>query len=105
VKRFTGTVHPEHDVEKLLPEIREALTHLPAETTVLAIEKSDPRPDQRGFGKWRADGVSYFAWAWQTETDMMLPEQQQLASMALKFNGDVLIRLRDVATLHAGIRS
>jgi hypothetical protein len=104
VVKLSFMFYPEHDVDKLLPAIREALTRLPAGTTVLAIEKVDPRPDQRGFGKWRADGVSYFAWAWETETDMMLPEQLQLASMALKFNGDVLIRLRDVATLHAGMR-
>lgn len=35
---------------------------------------------------------------------MMLHDFQQLASMALKFNGDALVRLRDVATLHAGMR-
>jgi hypothetical protein len=35
---------------------------------------------------------------------MLRPELGQFAAMALKFNGDVLIRLRDVATLHVGMR-
>ena len=69
-----------------------------------AIEKIDPSPDHPAYGKWRTDGVSYFVWAWETDTGMLLPELRQLAAMALKFNGDALIRLRDVATLHAGMR-
>ena len=56
-----------------------------------------------GFGKWRSDGVSYFVWAWEADAGV-LSVQLQLASMALKFNGDALVRLRDVATLHAGTR-
>jgi hypothetical protein len=104
VMKFTFMFFPERDVEMLLPAIREAITRLPAEYTLLAVEKVDPDSDHRGFGKWRADGVSYFVWAWDTAPDMLLAEQRELASMALKFNGDALIRLRDVATLHAGMR-
>jgi hypothetical protein len=102
--KFTFMFFPERDVEPLLPAIREALARLPAEITVTAVETVDPGPDQRGFGRWRADGVSYFVWAWQADIGLLLPEQTQLASMALKFNGDTLIRLRDVATLHALMR-
>ena len=88
----------------MLPALGEALRRLSAEVTVLAVEKVDPKPDHRGFGKWRTDGVSYYVWAW-AETGVLLQEQLQVASMALKFNGDVLIRLRDVATLHMGMRA
>lgn len=102
--KMTLMFFPERDVEKLLPAITEALTRLPAELNVLAIEKIDPSPDHRAYGKWRSDGVSYFVWAWETDIGMLLPELGQFAAMALKFNGDVLIRLRDVATLHAGMR-
>lgn len=91
---------PECDVEKVLPGITEALTRLPPEFTVLDIERIAPSPDHRAYGKWRSDGVSYFAWAWETEFGMLMPELAQFTGMALKFNGDVLIRLRDVATLH-----
>ena len=96
--------YPECDVEKLLPGITEALTRLPPELTVLAIERIDPSPDHPAYGKWRSDGVSYFVWAWETDTRMLIPELGQFARMALKFNGDVLIRLRDVATLHVSTR-
>lgn len=92
--------YPECDVEKLLPGITEALTRLPPELTVLAIERIEPSPDHRAYGKWRSDGVSYFVWAWETDFGMLLPELGQFTGMTLKFNGDVLIRLRDVATLH-----
>ena len=102
--KFTFMFFPERDVEKLLPAIKEALTRLPTEITLLAVEKIDPKPDHPAFGKWRTDGVSYFVWAWETDTAMLLAEVHQLASMALKFNGDMLVRLRDVATLHAGMR-
>lgn len=102
--KMTFMFFPERDVEKLLPAITEALTRLPAELTVLAIEKIDPSPDHPAYGKWRSDGVSYFVWAWETDTGMLRPELGQFAAMALKFNGDVLIRLRDVATLHVGTR-
>lgn len=91
---------PEHDVEKLLPAITEALTRLPPEFTVLAVERLDPSPDHWAYGKWRIDGVSYFAWAWETDFGMLMHDLAQFTGMALKFNGDVLIRLRDVATLH-----
>jgi hypothetical protein len=101
--KFTFMFFPERDVDKLLPDIRAVLARLPAEITLLAVEKVDPDPDHRGFGKWRADGVSYFVWAWNNDVGI-LPEQRELASMALKFNGDALVRLRDVATLHAGMR-
>jgi len=104
VVKLTFMFFPERDVETLLPAINEALARLPAEITLVAVEKVDPSPDHRGFGKWRTDGVSYFAWAWASDTGLLLHELQQLASMALKFNGDVLVRLRDVATLHAGTR-
>jgi hypothetical protein len=99
--KFTFMFFPERDVETLIPAITEALTRLPTEITLLAIEKIDPDSDHPAYGKWRTDGVSYFVWAWETDTGMLLREQLQLASVALKFNGDVLIRLRDVATLHA----
>lgn len=98
--KFTLVFFPEQDAEKLLPALREALTRLPAEITVSTIEKIEPDPDHPTFGKWRSDGVSYFVWAWEVP----LPDMRQLASIALKFNGDTLIRLRDVATLHAGVR-
>jgi hypothetical protein len=101
--KLTVFFFPEHDVEQLLPGLREALTRLPAEMTVLSVEKGEPNPDHHAHGKWRTDGVSYFAWAWETDISMRLPDFQLLASMALKFNGDVLVRLRDVATLHACI--
>lgn len=102
--KMTFMFFPERDVEKLLPAITDALTRLPAELTVTAIEKIDPSPDHRAYGKWRSDGVSYFVWAWETDPGMLLPELGQFAGMALKFNDDVLIRLRDVATLHVGTR-
>lgn len=102
--KFTVMFFPEHDVEKLLPALREALARLPAEITLVSIEAIDPEPDHRGFGTWRTDGVPYFMWAWEADTDMLLSEQLRLASMALKFNGDVLVRLRDVATFHAPTR-
>lgn len=103
--KMTFMFFPERDVEKLLPAITEALTRLPAELTVVAIEKVAPGPDHRAYGKWRSDGVSYFVWAWESDdTGMLLAELGQLAGMALKFNGDELVRLRDVATLHAGTR-
>lgn len=94
---------PEQDVDKLLPAIREAVTRLPGAIRVVSVEKLDPRPDHQGFGNWRADGASYYIWAWDADM-LMLSKQVQVASMALKFNGDALIRLRDVATLHAGAR-
>jgi Glyoxalase superfamily protein len=102
--KFTFMFFPERDVEKLLPAIKEALTRLPAEITLLALEKIDLKPDHRAFGKWRTDGVSYFVWAWETDAAMLLSDVHQLASMALKFNGDELVRLRDVATVHSGMR-
>ena len=105
VMKFTFMFYPERVVEELLPALREALGRLPTEVTLVAIDKIDPSPDHRGLGKWRTDGVSYFVWAWAADNGMLLPELLQLASMALKFNGEVLVRLRDVATLHAGMRS
>jgi hypothetical protein len=104
VVKLSFMFFPERDVEALLPAIRATLARLPAEITVLAVEKVDPSPDHRGFGKWRTDGAPYFVWAWEAAPDMLLPELQQVASMALKFNGDALVRLRDVATLHARMR-
>lgn len=101
---ITIMFYPERDIEKLLPAIREALTRLPPDLRVSAVERIDPDPDHRAMGKWRSDGVSYFVWAWDSDTGMLLPELGQFASMALKFNGDELVRLRDVATLHAGMR-
>jgi hypothetical protein len=103
--KMTFVFFPERDVEKLLPAMREALTRLPPELSVSAIEKIDPNPEHRAYGKWRSDGVSYFVWAWEPDVGMLLPELAQFASMALKFNGDALIRLRDVATLHVGVRA
>lgn len=102
--RFTLMLYPEYDAEKLLPAIREALARLPAEIRASDIATTDPDPEHRGYGRWRTDGVSYYVWAWESDTRMMLHDFQQLASMALKFNGDALVRLRDVATLHAGMR-
>jgi hypothetical protein len=102
--KFTFMFFPERDAEKLVPAIREALTRLPADVTVSAIEKIDPKPDHPAYGKWATDGVSYHVWAWDRDTGMLLPELRQVASMALKFNGDVLVRLRDVATFHVGMR-
>lgn len=102
--KVTFMFFPERDVETLLPAITEALARLPAELTVLTIEKIDPSSDHPAYGKWRSDGVSYFVWAWETEPGMLRPELGQFAAMALKFNGETLIRLRDVATLHAGTR-
>jgi hypothetical protein len=102
--RFTFVFFPEVDVETLLPAIRDALTRLPAEITLLTIDKADADSNHRAFRNWRTDGVSYFVWAWETDPGMLLSDQLRLASMALKFNGDTLIRLRDVATLHAGMR-
>lgn len=104
VTEFSFMFFPERDVESLLPALREALTRLPAEVSLLAVEKAAADREHRAYSKWRTDGVSYFVWTWETDTGMLLPELQQLASMALKFNGDALIRLRDVATLHAGMR-
>lgn len=101
--RFTFMFFPDQHVDKLLPAIREAVTRLPGEIRVVSVEKLDPKPDHQGFGNWRADGVSYYIWAWEADM-LMLTKQLQVASMALKFNGDALIRLRDVATLHAGAR-
>ncbi len=102
--KMTFMFFPERDVEKLLPAITEALSRLPAELSVVAVEKIEPNPDHPAYGKWRSDGVSYFVWAWETDAGMLKPELGQLAGMALKFNGDELIRLRDVATLHVGMR-
>jgi hypothetical protein len=102
---FTFMFFPEVDLEKLLPAIREALTRLPAEITVSAVETIEPKPDHPAYGKWATDGVSYYVWAWEADTGMLLPELRQVASMALKFNGDALVRLRDVATLHVGMRA
>jgi hypothetical protein len=102
--KMTFMFFPEIDVEKLLPAITEAFSRLPAELTVVAVENLDPGPDHPAYGKWRSDGVSYFVWAWETDVGMLKPELGQLVGMALKFNGDELIRLRDVATLHAGTR-
>jgi hypothetical protein len=102
IHKFTFFFFPERDVEELIPAIREALTRLPADIALLAIEKVEPDPDHPAYGKWRSDGVSYFVWAWETHVGL-LQRQLELASMALKFNGDTLVRLRDVATLHAGV--
>lgn len=99
--KFTVMFFPERDVETLLPAMKEALRTLPTGATLLSIEKADTLADHPE-GNWKADGVSYYVWAW--DSDMMIPKQLQIASMALKFNADVLIRLRDVATLHAGMR-
>jgi hypothetical protein len=101
--KFTLFFFPEHDAEQLLSAIREALTRLPTEITVLAVEKIEPDPSHPAFGKWRSDGVSYYVWEWETDPGMLLSTQLQLASMALKFNGDLLVRLRESATLHVGI--
>lgn len=101
--KFTLMFYPECDAEKLLPAIRDAVARLPAEIRVLEIETNEPDPDHRAYGTWRTDGVSYYVWVWESDTRMMVHDFQQLASMALKFNGDALVRLRDVATLHAGI--
>lgn len=103
VMKMTFMYFPERDVDKLLPAITEALTRLPPELSVLKVEKIDPSPDHPAYGKWRSDGVSYFVWAWETDTGMLIPELARFASMALKFNGEELIRLRDVATLHIGM--
>jgi hypothetical protein len=102
--KLTFMFFPERDVEQLLPAMADALTRLPADINVSAVEKVAPRPDHRAYGRWRTDGVSYYVWAWEQDVGMLLPELRQVASMALKFNGDVLVRLRDVATLHAGMR-
>jgi multidrug efflux pump subunit AcrB len=101
--KFTLMFYPECDAEKLLPALREALARLPAEIRLSDIATIDPDSDHRGYGTWRTDGVSYYVWAWESDTRMMVHDFQQLASMALKFNGDALVRLRDVATLQVGI--
>ncbi len=102
--KMTFVFFPERDVETLLPAITEALARLPAELRVVAVEKIDPSEGHPAYAKWRSDGVSYFVWAWETDAGMLLPELTQVAGMALKFNGDELVRLRDVATLHVGTR-
>jgi hypothetical protein len=102
--KFTFMFFPERDADQLLAALRERLAQLPAGIALSSIEKVDVESDHRGFGKWRTDGVPYFIWAWDTNTDMLLSEQAQLASMPLKFNGDVLVRLRDIASIQAGMR-
>jgi hypothetical protein len=102
--KMTFVFFPERNVETLLPAIKEALARLPAELSVVAVELIDPSEGHPAYAKWRSDGVSYFVWAWETDVGMLLPALEQLAGMALKFNGDELIRLRDVATFHVGTR-
>lgn len=97
---FTFFLFPEADADQLVPRLREALTRLPAEIAVQSVERTDPSPDHPAFGNWRTNGVSYFVWTWDVHVGL-LDRQQQLAAMALKFNGDTLVRLRDVASLHA----
>lgn len=101
--QYTFFFFPEPDADTLIPVMREALARLPAEIAVTAIEKTEPGPDHPVFGQWRSDGVPYFVWAWETHLGP-LTRQLQLASLALRFNGDVLVRLRDVATLHSTMR-
>ncbi|HEY1815226.1 MAG TPA: glyoxalase superfamily protein [Kofleriaceae bacterium] len=101
VHKFIFFFFPEQDVDQLIPAMREALARLPPEIAVLAIERTEPDPDDRLLGKWRSDGVPYFIWAWGIHIGL-LDRQRELVSMALKFNGDTLVRLRDVATLHSG---
>ncbi|HEY3807893.1 MAG TPA: glyoxalase superfamily protein [Kofleriaceae bacterium] len=100
--KLTFFFFPEQDVDALIPAMRDALARLPAEIALQAIEKIEPGTDHPVYGQWRSDGVPYFVWVWETDAGP-LSRQLQLASIALRFNGEALVRLRDVATLHVSM--
>lgn len=105
VTELTIMFFPERDAAPLVASLREAFARLPADITVVSVEQVDPAPVHRGMGKWRTDAVSYFMWAWNGDPGIFLPDIAQVAALPLKFNGDALVRLRDIATLHFGIRA